>query len=246
MAAFVVQVALVLWLGARQQPTPARPDFGMDVVLAGDESMAQWEKATWISDPTLLALPSFRGFSGPAWLRFNPPDYQPSEYSEPPRWLALDARILGNTFLSYVTTNDVLARPKSDRPLPPLQRYEPNYPNAAVPSQSQLQIEGELSGRLLPGQFELKSWPHSEILSNTIVQTAIDDEGRPVTTTLLQETASHEADLYALDLSRKARWRPRRVDSRRPDLLGKVTWGRLVFQWHTLPLSETNRVSSNQ
>jgi hypothetical protein len=238
---FLAQAGLVLVLSQRQPPWPRRPEFHTVVSLAtGGPSLAEFEQATALHDPTLLALPSLNGFSGAAWLRFEPLVYQPSEFTEPARWLALDERSLGVAFSTFVRSNDLLSPPNADRPLPPLQRYEPNYPSAAAPSESRLRIEGELTSRPLLTKTELQSWPYSEVLSNTVVQVVVDADGRALSTALLRESGLPEADQHAVKLAQNARWQPLEAAARSANAFEQLTWGRLIFQWHTLPSLTTN------
>jgi hypothetical protein len=242
---FFAQTGLVWLLSQREQPLPQRPEFRTAVSLVGSgPSLAQFEETTHLDDPTLLALPSLNGFSGFAWLKFEPLDYQPSEYNEPPRWLALNERSLGGAFSNFVQANGLFSPGNADRPLPPLQRYEPNYASAAVSPESQLRIEGQLISRPLRSKLELKSWAHSEILSNTVVQTVVDADGYTVTATLLRDSGFPEADQHALELAQTARWQPLPIQEWTANAFEQLTWGRLIFQWHTLPSVPTNHTSS--
>lgn len=244
-AVFLVQVVLVVFLSLGERPAPPRNRFETAVSLvAGGPLTAQFEQAAAGNDPTLLALPSVDGFSGPAWLKFEPLGYQPSEYSEPPHWLVLDEHSLGMKFSRFVETNAARLAPNAARPLPPLQRYEPNYPSAAVPSESRLRIDGALNSRSPSGGFPLKSWRHSEILSNTVVRAVVDGDGYTVTATLLRESGFPEADRYALRLAETARWQPLPPHEKRAQESRQLAWGQLTFQWHTSPLLNTNQISS--
>ena len=238
---FLAQVALVLWLGQRERPLPQRSTFRTAISLAvGKASATQFEQATALDDPTVLALPDLNGFSGAAWLRFEPLNYQPTESTEPPHWLALDDKSLGATLSQFLEANGIPPSRIADKPLPPLQRYEPNYPNEPVPQSSRWRIEGELASRRLLAPLEMKSWPHSEILSNTVVQTVVNADGYTISPTLLSRSGLAEADLYALKLTTGARWEPLPRTGGAGTGLDSLAWGKLVFQWHTQPLPATN------
>jgi hypothetical protein len=240
-AVFALQAGLVICLGRRGQPLSERPIFRTAVYLVADEQSAeQLANLPGLDDPTLFALPNLRGFSGPAWLQFASLDYQPGEWSEPPHWLELRGRALGSTFSQFVETNTVSPLLMVDRPLPPLLRYEPNFPNEPVPPESRLRIEGELTARPLLFPLSLKSWTHSEILSNSVVQMAVNADGFTFSTLLLSECGLKEADLYALKLAGDARFRPLPRERRVAGDADSLMWGKLVFQWHTLPLTTTN------
>jgi hypothetical protein len=240
---FAVQVVLILWLGQRARRLPQRPAFRTTITLVPQGVPAeQFEGRIALEEPALFALPSLNGFSGPAWLKYPPLDYQPPEYSEPFRWLALEEQSLGATFSHFLATNVISPLLIADKPLPPLQRYEPNYPNEPVPAQSRLRVEGELAARSLKAWPAIKSWPHWQLLSNTTVQAAVDGDGSTLFATLLSESGLKEADDYALMLAGQARWRPIPRSNRSAGEVAEdpLSWGRLIFQWHTLPVPATN------
>lgn len=241
---FAMQVALVVFLGERPRALPPRPALPGVVRFAADaRSAQQMAMLPGLSDPTLLALPNLDGFSGAAWLRFTPLDYQPAGWSEPPRWLALGPEMLGRTFARLIATNQPPPLVIADQPLPPLPRSEPNFPNDPLPSFSRLHLEGGLAQRQLAVPIELKPWPHSDLLSNTTVRAMVSAEGFTLSTLLQNGCGLREADDLALTLAAAARFQPlpRNEGVARRDL--PPTWGSLVFHWHTLPLVATNLAS---
>jgi len=240
---FLLQAGLVFLFGHRTQRRPEPPIFRAAIHLVTDHAIPL-DSLPGMDDPTLLALPSLRGFSGPAWLTFPLLEYQPAEWVEPPHWLLLDTTALSSTFSRFIRTNAISPPLIADKPFPPLPGYEPNFPNEPLPSQSQLRLEGDLASRRLLAPLELQSWPHSEILSNTTVQAAVDAAGFTFSTVLLAGSGMKEADLFALKLASGTRFRPLPRGQRAPDGLSPMTWGRFVFQWHTLPLPMTNLSSA--
>jgi len=242
-AVFLLQAGLVFLLGNRPQRLPEPPIFRTAIQMLTDPKV-RIDSLPGMDDPTLLALPSLRGFSGPAWLTFPPLEYQPAEWVEPPHWLPLDSNALSSTFSKFVRTNLISPPLIADKPLPPLPRYEPNFPNEPLPAQSRLRLEGGLAARPLLAPLELPSWANSEILSNTTVQAAVDAAGFTFSAVLLDRSGSKEADLHALKLASAARFRPLPRGQRAPDGGGPMTWGRFVFQWHTLPPPATNLSSA--
>lgn len=236
---FLVQVGLILWVGRREQPLPVRPIFRTALLLAVDEADTRNVAAlTGREDPTLLALPSLLGFSGPAWLEFSTPDYQAPEPEEPPYWLPPREASFGTTFSALVATSGIAPPLVADKPVPRLPRYEPNLPQVPLTTRSGLRLEGELARRSLSAPIDLPSWPNHDIVSNTVVQAAVDADGVTVFTALLTRSGLNEADAHALDLAGRAQFQPlRRQDARAGETL---TWGRMIFLWHTLPPPITN------
>jgi hypothetical protein len=239
-AVFAVQALFVFSLGRRARPTPQRPHFPTAIQLAGEDwTSRQSTNVFQLDDPTLLALPNLRGFSGSAWLRFTPIEYQPGEWSDPPHWLELDARTLGAAFSRFVGDSSVGPPLVADRPLPPLQRYEPNFPNEQVPSQSRLRVEGQLAGRQLLALPALPSWAYSDLISNSIVRVAVSRDGCTFSPVLLRKSGHLEADLEALRIANELRFLPVTRERSTGDS-GEMIWGKLIFQWHTLPLPMAN------
>lgn len=239
-AVFLVQTALIFFLSQRQRGPAEKPIFRTAIRLVAGEESEQLASRTDLDEPTLLALPSLRGFSGPAWLTYSSLEYEPAEWNEPPHWLLLQTQSLGSAFSQFVGTNVVVPPRVADKPLPPLPQYEPSFPNEPLAAESRVRIEGALTGRPLLAPLKMKSWPYSDILSNTTVQAAVDADGFVFSSVLLSGSGLNDADLHALELVAGARFRPLPRARRKSDGSGPLTHGTLVFQWRTLPLLATN------
>ena len=238
---FLLQVGLLVYLGQRVAPLPARPMFRTAVHLAADPwSSEQLSRLPTLSDPTLFALPAEEGFSGAAWLRPAPIEFEPKRWSEPFRWLGVDEETLGAEFTRFVATNAITPPLTANKPLPPLLRYEPNFQTNPLPQSSRLRLEGALATRPLVAPLGLRSWANTELLDSTVVRAAVDADGFILSAIILGECGSREADLHALKLANQARFRPLPRAARDRTGSGPVAWGKLVFQWHTLPLAATN------
>lgn len=242
----LVQSALIYFLAQPEQRPPERPIFRTSIQFAADDdALRRIASMPGLDDPTLLAMPSLEGFSGSAWLRFPMLDYKPAEWTEPAYWLALETQALTGSFTQYVGTNVITPLLIADKPLPQLRRYEPNFPPDPVPDHSLVHIDGELSRRKLMSNPELKSWASSEILSNTVVQAAVDAAGFTFSATLLSSSGSTNADRHALAEAARARFRPVPNASSAAEPTRSLTWGRWTFQWHTLPPPSTNLAALN-
>ncbi len=232
----VVQVCFILFVGERIRPGPPRPAFATAVHLVlDDSSRRQLALQPGVSDPTLFALPSLRGFSGSAWMTSPSPDFRPPDWTNAPHWLPLAEASLGRVFDQYIFTNQHPRLQLVNKPLPP-PRAEPNFPNEPLPPFSRYRIEGDLANRPLLKPLELRSWEYTDLLSNTMVQAVVDADGRTLSARLISTSGYPNADAFALKATTAARFQPR------PDREGGqgLTWGRLVFLWHTLPIPVTN------
>jgi hypothetical protein len=240
-AIFALQASLVFALGRRAQAPPVRPVFGTAIHLAVDEeSSRRLTELPGLDDPLLLAQPHLRGFSGPAWLKFSTLEYQPSESPEQASWLELPPAALGSSFIHFVQTNRISPLIVADKPLPPLIRYEPRFPNEIIRAESSLQLQGELSGRALAAPLPLRSWVHSEMLSNSVVQVAVDPDGMTFSPVLLAESGLAEADALALRLAADARFQPLSKEARAGIKGTGFVWGRMIFRWHAVAAPLTN------
>src|SRR5205814_1308130 len=197
-----------------------------------------------IEDPTLFALPDPRGFSGPAWMSAPALRHQSRDWTEPRRWLSLPMAGMGAAFSEFVRTNVVSPRLLADKPAPRLGQVTA----APVPlrEKSTFRIEGDLAGRELVAPLEVPSIPHTDILKNTVVQLGVSPLGftfsPPV---VLSSSGSKTADQRALDLAKAARFKPvARAGPATPGSPSALTWGKLIFQWHTVELSATNSPSA--
>jgi hypothetical protein len=194
-----------------------------------------------LSDPTLFALPHQVGFSGSAWLTIPAQEFHPFVWSEPNHWFNLAPNDLGSDFREFMSTNQpdilpIITQPDLQFKIPQVAESNP------FPTQSTLRVTGGLADRRLLVTPALPSWPNSEILTNSVVQLLVGADGKPVSIPILLKppgVGANEADLHALREARKARFEPLSVNDLTNPLAG-LTWGLLVFEWHTLPLPDTN------
>ena len=148
---------------------------------------------------------------------------------------------LGTVFNRFIETNDFNSLHVPANPMPTLAL--PSLPPLATSAeQSTLRLEGDLAQRRLVTPLPLRSCTNLDILSNSVVRIAVDAEGRPLLPMLLSRSGSSEADQYALERARAARFEPVRRNPaetvRNPT--ADLSWGRMVFRWHTVPPPPTN------
>ena len=230
---FGAQLGLIFWLGNTVpiHPRPAAP--GLAFRLAGSDSA----ELLALNDPTLFALPHRQGSAGPASLgtpRTESPSFQ---WPEPANSLFLAVDELGASFNRFIQTNafDSIQLPANPEPSLTL----PDRSPAAVPPEpSTLRLEGNLARRRLITPLALRSQSNSNILANSVVQIVVDAEGRPVSPpALLSGSGDAKADQYALEQARAVRFEALRRNpaDAAPNPAADLSWGRLVFRWHTLP-----------
>jgi hypothetical protein len=234
--AFASQVALIFWLSERATSLPRPPAPPPILHLAPAES----SELLALTDPTLFALPHVESFSGLAWMQVPPRKFPSFQWTETPRWLPLPTQELGAAFSRFIKTNAFSRLETVTESRPELIIPEPLTSSGARRA-SRLELQDGLTQRPLLTKIELPSWPFTDLLTNTVVQLLVDASGQPVSPTLLTSSGLKEADQFALDKARATRFQPVPVE---PGLVrsrptAHLTWGKMVFEWHTVPI-ETN------
>lgn len=228
-ALFVLQAGLILVFAERdrggQRGTTGPAYFR---VLGTPLTADELSEAFFAADPTVFSLPGAHGFSERAWLHLPPGQYETPNETETPAWLAINSSRLGTNFPQ-------LSRPQSPLPFgladPDSAELEP-WPGFLAPeqfrSQSRFEIQGELSRRKLNTPVELRAWPpgpNGPLLSQSVVQIAVNSAGQVVAARLLGHSGSVDADASALHTARNLRFHP--VPASPP------IWGEALFQWQT-------------
>lgn len=224
---FVAQFALIWGLGSHQKPAARRPFPAPPALLVGDSALPLVE----LGDPTILALPHARGFSGQAWARTPRREFVSADWDEPFRWRPVAVERLGEVFQQLVAGARVTPVQVAEKSEPAISLLETSLA-AAVGQRSSLVVEGELATRDLAVAPRLPSWPATEILAATEVRVLVDADGRVVSAGLLPVNGSGKAeqgraDQEALELARMMQFA-----SIRPAT--GLASGKLIFQWHTL------------
>lgn len=242
-AALGVQLGLVWLLGERPQLRRLPQDFGLQISLAAEpDSARQLARLPLREEPTLFALPALHGFSGRAWMTAAPLGYEPEAWTEPMRWLEVEPERLGLGFGALVAASARAPLLVAEKPLPGLIGAELPVPGVPVRTQSVVRLSGGLAQRRLLEPLGVPSWPHPDILSNTVVQVWVDGAGWVLSATVLHGSGSAQADQFALRLALSARFEPAKAEPGSEGTLG-LTDGRLIFLWHTVPPATEPRAS---
>ncbi len=220
---FAAQVGLVWWLSA---PLPVPRSVAHEPVvkvLVDRRANERLLDSLAASDPALFALGSPRGFSG-AWIGFSPSVHKIPEWSEPDRYLGLDTNALGNAFRQFVRQDSARPRVLPEKPAPAA--TAPQTPAAVFGGESALAVTGLLARRTIGEPLKLPAWPHSELLTPTVVQALVNADGMVLSVRLLKPSGLAVADRLALDLARNAQFQPAAA--------GGTASGDLIFNWKTL------------
>ncbi|HWX21592.1 MAG TPA: hypothetical protein VN578_16945 [Candidatus Binatia bacterium] len=234
---FIVQLVLIFWLGERGS-RPARPSGPAPTLRMAGRTGADFLA---LQDPTLFALPHRQGFSGPAWLEVLPVESHPFVWSESNRWLEPSLAQLGAPFEQFLETNSFIPFDGTAPPEPALTPSEVAQ-SEVLRQQSTLRLADGLAGRRLLTPLKLPSWTNSELLTSSVVQVGVDASGVPFGFTPLSRSGSQEADDFALEQARAARFESfvGRGPQKPTNPLDGLSWGKLIFEWHTVTVAPSN------
>jgi hypothetical protein len=186
----------------------------------------QLARIFFVEDPAVFPLASLHGFSERAWLSPPAQQYEVPGETEAPEWLKIDTNGLGTNFpLLNRAESPVpfgLADPSGAEPEP----WPASLTSEPVRTQSAFEIQGELAGRQLNAPAGLRAWPSAELLSNSVVQIAVDSAGQVIAARLLGRSGLADADTNALDKARSLRFRPVPLPA--------PVWGKAIFEWQTI------------
>ncbi|MEO5804455.1 MAG: hypothetical protein ABIR24_13095 [Verrucomicrobiota bacterium] len=232
---FGSQLLLIYLLSARERasvrPPPARASVQLFTARLTE---SEFSKTFLASDPTLFARANSHGFSGAAWLKVPERNYDLSERAELPFWLALNSEQLGNGVDRFLRTNATTPISLSEIAAPKILASPILDLTINAKSNSQFRVEGELVRRQLIDVPKLQSWATNEILSNTVAQVSVDGRGTVFSPRLLSRSGSVEADRAALETARNLQFVPNGKS--------EIIFGKLIFDWHTVPVVMTNGV----
>ena len=235
---FAVQVLFILLFGERRVSALKPAPFGTGIHLVSDPwSMEQLAAFSELSDPSVFALPSLEGFSRAAWLTYKTVPDEFAEAPDQPKWLEPDPESLGRELETFVATNAQPPIRIGDESMPEIVGLQPR-PSAELEfPKSELRITGGLARRKLLSTPELPSWPHTDVVTNSVVHLSVDAEGVPISAVIVSGSGLKEADNYALAASKRLRFRPDRARE-------TVTSGTANFLWHTLPPGAATNINS--
>jgi TonB family protein len=220
-AAFAIQILLILWVSAQGPLHPRKAQAGTTIQLAAEAR----SDLLSLRDPTLFPLAHPNGISGRAWLTVAPHSFQPEESATAPQWLGMTLQPAGESLREFVGRHLTLAWIPAER-TPPTFGREGGVPVTATPTTSTIRVEGVLTLCEPAGLAPSQSWPSSDILAPSVVRVLIDELGNPITVVLVSSCGVKAADHRAIEIARTTHFSPAKA----------LATGRLVFQWHTLPM----------
>jgi hypothetical protein len=235
---FAAQVVVAFLLG---NPPPVK-EFHPVPVPVVHMAPSSSQDLLAVMDPTLLIQPHRDNFSGEAWLKMAPRTFTPTNWTEPARPLDLAQEQLGSAFVAFMQTNlPARFQPRIESGLNTESGDVTPMQPISVPSR--LRVEGDLARRQLLTPLHLPPQTNADILTNTVVQMVVDAQGYPFSAVIPtgSGSGSGDADQMALtNFSKSIRFAPLdegELGTVSPD---KMTSGRLIFEWQTVPPAPTN------
>ncbi|HEX5220539.1 MAG TPA: hypothetical protein VFZ59_13295 [Verrucomicrobiae bacterium] len=230
MVALAIHVGLIFIFGNRKPIVPRSVTNAPQIRLATTRSELQS-----LDDPTLFALPHPQGFAAKAWRQLPEVAFAPFRWTEPPQLLDLPAAKLGSAFLHFASTNVVRRVEVEALTAVPTTPPVSSDPPTSLKQHSTVSTSGSITRRRwLNAPAVLRSWPAADLLTNSVVRIVVDTDGQVFSPALLPPgSGSKAADQYALEIARAARF------ARLPRSAGQMI-GTLVFEWHTVPVPDTN------
>jgi TonB family protein len=184
----------------------------------------------------LFALPHVDGFSGQAWLNFQPARFRLSNWTAPPEWLSLSVSDLGQSLDDYVATN----RPAEEQWLAAVRATrttEVRLPDRPLLTNSTVKVQG-LPGRSVAFSPPLPTIFTNDVLASTVVTIAVNGDGIVESAAVARESGSKGVDAHALQLARAFMFHPASKTARN----ASPAFGQLIFTWNTAPATNTAAV----
>ena len=226
---FALQVAFMI--AASQKQVHVRHVYPSEPRVALATSVQPNERELLeLENPFLFAGASRNGFSGDAWLR-------------KPGWTApIPSTNTDSHFLRLAEARNLAIQHSVEQPFsfvegrrPRAQLPLPEVTSAPISQTSELKLS-DFKNRHLANTLTLPVQFHSDVLKNSVVETMIDRDGLVISARLIGSSGSPRADAEALALAGRARFSPLSSGESLPEV------GKLIFQWFTLHLSDTNNV----
>jgi TonB family protein len=227
----LAQLGFVFAFGRKQDPVPRSSVQKTRFKIRGEgQARSEPESFLRVMDPTLFALPSSHGFTGPAWFHAPSFTYDLTNWNEGPEWLELEVVTLGES-VKFDGMPSQVAKAEENAAG---ELHQPELLGPKPVYQSTLSLEGDIVDRLEPNTVLLPSQPFKDLLAATVIQVAVEPDGRVVSAQIWSSSGSKEADLEALRTAKTLLFTPQ-PNSRNE---GLPAWGKLHFQWFTVEPSK--------
>ena len=236
---FLGHAFAVFWFADRRNISHSAQMPTAFFYLSGDrEAEQRMPEMMALRDPTLFALPHGHGFSGRAWLNFQPQLPRLSNWFAPPEWLSLPVEQLGTSLDDYGATN----RPSEEQLLASLRTTkapEVRIQDEPIITNSSVKVEGPFAARRLISSPALPSLPANDVLGKTVIAVSVSGNGVVESASLARESGSKLADERGVELARALEFEPLANRDARARETAPPTLVRVIFTWHVPPTNAT-------
>jgi TonB family protein len=231
---FITQAGLIFILGARREPVPRR-STAPPVMAFVNRSAGTLLSLT---DPTLFALPHFESFSGQGWMKTVPLKMPALDWSEPPHFLGLKTLELG-AWPGAGNVEALSPSPADSSVTGPELTRASIEETSLLREASRVHLAGGLASRPLQTELKLRAWATNDLLGQTVLRVVVNRLGEPVSLAVLASCGYADADQFAREIVRTARFAPlpETAATIRAERGGPLTWGEMIFDWQALPVT---------
>jgi len=226
---FAGQAGLVLLLGERPRPSPPPAAPGMALrLLDAPFDEKKWTEHVFAFDPSVFPSSSPHGFAAQAWRLLPVQDAAAALWEPAPVFLEFAANWSGADGPPAGSESRHSSFQWTGQP-EPLRNSVPDFPAAeASRPESFFRIEGALAGHGTAPPAALPAWPANFLVTNSVVQFAVNRAGQVISAVLLAGSGLKEADDSALATVNVLRFRP--AGATAPE----YAWDTATFYWKTI------------
>jgi TonB family protein len=233
-ALFAAQAAAVMLLAERTTRLSVPPSQRMAFRLVGGSMDGETlSKYIFAGNPAIFPASSPHAFADQAWqawLRLLPAKYQFPEPAEPETFLGFAAGRIGLELPPAAPAPHDVPFSVAE-PTEPLEEAAPNLTFLpAIQPDSYFHIEGPLAARQIAAPTALQTWATDNVLSNTIVEFAVNRAGQVIVARLVRSSGRAEADASAVNSVSALRFVPGKAIQSEP------VWDRAAFFWKSVPM----------
>jgi hypothetical protein len=220
--ALAAHVGVLLIVGSPKPGTPGAHKAVPRLRLANAE-----DELIALNDPTLFARPHAGNPATAFWQQIPTVAHPRFDWTEAPRFLPLATNTLAVAFRQFAQTNG--------NPALTLQFRSATVPDPVptplisdLPTNTLLEIRGELAARLRLHTPELPELPLNDVLPPAKVQVLVDADGYVVSAIPVEPIAQETAARQSLAAARELRFAP----------ASQLMLGEVWIYWHTIPTNQ--------
>jgi TonB family protein len=192
-------------------------------------------------DPSLMSLPSARGFSRAMWSRGAPATHRPAEWDSKPAYLDPNAPKTMPPLLNLEPLSQSVLSATEKMPGRSEETEADSYEPPVAVNQSVFRVGGTLEARAVLRAPQLPTISNESSLRPTRVRIAVAADGLVRYATVERPSGNDAADARAVELVRQIRFEPQEANAS-----DSLTWGVVRILWATEAPAATNGNTNNK